>query len=149
MNTQRYIAALLTGTLFGLGLATAQMIDPNKIRNFLDITGTWDASVLFVLGAALTISFIAVRLILKQSTPRFADVFSLPTQNGIDRPLLTGAALFGVGWGIAGYCPGPGFAALALGSWEPIIFVVAMMSGFVMHRVVIGRRRSSNSRIAD
>jgi uncharacterized protein len=137
MTTQRNIAALLTGALFGIGLGVAQMIDPNKIRNFLDIAGTWDASLMLVLGAALITSFVAFKVILKQNAPRFADVFSVPTQKNIDGSLLLGAAMFGVGWGIAGYCPGPSFAALALGSWEPIIFVLTMMVGFSLHRFTV------------
>ena len=136
MNTQRNIVALLTGILFGVGLGVAQMIDPNKIRNFLDIAGNWDASLMFVLAAALVTSFVAFKIILKQKAPRFADAFAVPTQNNIDRSLLIGATLFGVGWGVAGYCPGPGFAALALGSWEPIVFVLTMAVGFAMHRLV-------------
>jgi uncharacterized protein len=88
------------------------------------------------LGAAVVTSFFAFHIILKQKTPRFADVFSLPANNNIDPSLLIGATLFGVGWGIAGYCPGPGFAALALGSWEPVIFVATMLAGFALHRVV-------------
>lgn len=135
MIAQRNIAALLTGTLFGVGLGVAQMIDPNKILNFLDIAGTWDASLMFVLGAALVTSICAFKIILKQKAPRFADVFAVPTQNNIDRSLLFGATLFGVGWGVAGYCPGPGFAALALGGWEPIIFVLTMIVGFALHRL--------------
>lgn len=137
MNTSRNVVALLTGTLFGIGLGVAQMIDPNKIQNFLDIAGTWDASLMFVLGAALATSFFAFKIILKQKAPRFADVFSVPTQKNIDRSLVIGATMFGVGWGIAGYCPGPGFAALALGSWEPIIFVLTMMIGFALHRFTV------------
>ncbi len=135
MIAQRNIAALLTGTLFGVGLGVAQMIDSNKILNFLDIAGTWDASLMFVLGAALVTSIFAFKIILKQKAPRFADVFAVPTQNNIDRSLLFGATLFGVGWGVAGYCPGPGFAALALGGWEPIIFVLTMIVGFALHRL--------------
>jgi uncharacterized protein len=139
MIAQRNIAALLTGTLFGIGLGVAQMIDPNKIRNFLDIAGTWDASLMFVLGAALVTSFFAFKLILKQNAPRFADVFALPAQQSIDRSLLIGATLFGIGWGLAGYCPGPGFAALALGSWEPVIFIATMLAGFALYRGMAGK----------
>ncbi len=140
MNTQRNIVALLTGTLFGIGLGVAQMIDPDKILNFLDIAGTWDASLMLVLAAALLTSFFAFQVTLKQKAPRFADVFVVPTQKNIDRSLLLGATLFGVGWGVAGYCPGPGFAALALGSWEPIIFVLTMTVGFALHRLITRRQ---------
>ena len=102
MKVKQNIAALMTGILFGFGLAVAQMIDPNKIQNFLDIAGAWDASLMLVLGAALGVSFFAVRAILKQQSPRFATSFSLPTKPNVDRSLLIGAALFGIGWGMAG-----------------------------------------------
>jgi uncharacterized protein len=153
MIVQRNLAALLTGLIFGIGLATAQMIDPNKILNFLDLAGTWDASLLFVLGGAVVTSFFAFRFILKQQSPVFATKFSLPVTTNIDRSLLLGAALFGVGWGLAGYCPGPGFAALTIGSWEPIVFVATMIIGFLLHRIWAGyaaggKRVSSQSTIA-
>ena len=137
MTSKQNIAALLTGVLFGIGLAVAQLIDPNKIQNFLDIAGTWDASLMLVLGAALGVSFFAVRTILKQQSPRFAASFSLPSKPNVDRSLLIGAALFGIGWGMAGYCPGPGFAALALSSWEPVIFLLTMTVGFILHRFIV------------
>ncbi len=137
MKVKLNIAALTTGILFGFGLAVAQMIDPNKIQNFLDIAGAWDASLMLVLGAALGVSFFAVRAILKQQSPRFATSFSLPTKPNVDRSLMIGATLFGVGWGLAGYCPGPGFAALALSSWEPIIFLLTMTAGFILHRFIV------------
>ena len=137
MKSKQNIVALITGIVFGIGLGIAQMIDPNKIQNFLDLAGTWDASLMLVLGAALAISFFAVRAILKQKSPRFATRFSLPTKPNVDRSLLIGATLFGIGWGMAGYCPGPGFAALALGSWEPVIFLLTMTAGFILHRIII------------
>jgi uncharacterized protein len=137
MIAQRNIAALATGVLFGLGLGVAQMIDPNKIINFLDIAGAWDASLMLVLGAAVTTTFIAFRVILRQPAPRFGERFLLPKNQLLDARLLIGAALFGIGWGLAGYCPGPGFAALAIGTWEPVVFIGAMLAGFVLHRVTI------------
>ena len=137
MKSKQNIVALMTGIVFGIGLGIAQMIDPNKIQNFLDLAGTWDASLMLVLGAALAISFFAVRAILKQKSPRFATRFSLPTKPNVDRSLLIGATLFGIGWGMAGYCPGPVFAALALNSWEPIIFLLTMTAGFILHRIVV------------
>ena len=137
MTSKQNIAALLTGVLFGIGLAVAQLIDPNKIQNFLDIAGTWDASLMLVLGAALGVSFFAIRTILKQQSPRFAARFSLPSKPNVDRSLLIGAALFGIGWGMAGYCPGPGFTALALSSWEPVIFLLTMTVGFILHRFIV------------
>ena len=137
MKAKHNIAALMTGALFGFGLGVAQMFDPNKIQNFLDFTGAWDASLMLVLGAALGVSFFAIRIILKQQSPRFASRFALPSKPHVDRSLLIGATLFGIGWGLAGYCPGPGFAALALGSWEPVIFLLTMIAGFVLHRFIV------------
>ncbi len=137
MTAQRNIAALATGVLFGLGLGVAQMIDPNKIINFLDIAGAWDVSLMLVLGAAVTTTFFAFRLILRLPAPRFNKRFFLPQEQLLDARLLIGAALFGIGWGMAGYCPGPGFAALTIGSWEPVVFIGAMFAGFALHRVTV------------
>mgnify|MGYP001183727555 CR=1 FL=1 len=134
MKPYENLIALATGTLFGLGLGIAKMIDPNKIQNFLDLGGTWDASLIFVLGGAVVTTLVTFRFILSQSQPRFATNFHLPVSTQIDRGLILGAAIFGVGWGLAGYCPGPGFAALAVGGWEPVVFLLSMVLGFVLHR---------------
>jgi len=136
MKRHENFIALATGVLFGLGLGIAQMIDPNKIQNFLDVSGSWDASLMFVLGGAVVTTLVAFRYILRQSQPRFADTFHLPVPTQIDRKLILGAVIFGVGWGLAGYCPGPAFAALALGGWEPLVFLPAMALGFALHRWV-------------
>ena len=133
MKPENFIA-LATGILFGLGLGIAKMIDPNKIQNFLDVSGTWDASLMFVLGSAVGTTLVAFRFILQHSQPRFAASFHLPLSTQIDRKLIVGSAVFGVGWGLAGYCPGPAFAALALGGWEPLVFLPAMALGFTLHR---------------
>jgi uncharacterized protein len=137
MNAQRNISALLTGTLFGLGLGVANLIDPLKVQNFLDVSGTWDGSLMFVLGGAVIISFLAHRFTLRRQAPFFAEKFFLPAAKLIDGNLLAGAALFGIGWGLAGYCPGPGFAALTIGSWEPVVFIGAMLVGFALHRATV------------
>ncbi|MBV7339500.1 YeeE/YedE family protein [Chloroflexi bacterium TSY] len=121
--------ALIAGLLFGFGLALSQMIDPRRVLGLLDVAGTWDPTLLFVLGGAAGVTIVAFRFVLRQSAPFSAPVFQLPTKNDIDRPLLVGSALFGVGWGIAGYCPGPGITSLVLGSWNPVLFVFAMVVG--------------------
>lgn len=108
-------------------------IDPRRVLDFLDVAGTWDPTLLFVLGGAVGVTIVAFRFVLRQSSPFAAPVFQLPTKNDIDRPLLVGSALFGVGWGIAGYCPGPGITSLILGSWNPILFVLAMVMGSFLY----------------
>ena len=111
---KKNIAALIAGLLFGLGLAISQMTNPAKVLNFLDITGTWDPTLAFVMGGAVLVTLISFRFILKQDRPLFEGQFHLPTRSDIDGRLLGGAALFGIGWGLAGYCPGPGIAALVM-----------------------------------
>lgn len=133
---KRNLAALLAGLLFGLGLAVAQMTSPLKVLAFLDIFGNWDPSLAFVMGGAVTVTLIGFRFVLRQPAPLFDTQFHLPTRRDLDRNLLLGAALFGTGWGIAGYCPGPVVAALAFGSLEPVLFVVAMLAGAQLQRVL-------------
>ncbi len=126
--------ALLAGLLFGLGLGLSQMIDRDRVLGFLDVSGVWDPTLLFVLGGAVTVTVIAFRFVLRRPYPVFANQFHLPTKKDIDRPLVLGAAIFGVGWGIAGYCPGPGITALVLGIWNPILFMVAFLAGSLTYR---------------
>ena len=126
---KKNIAALIAGLLFGLGLAISQMTNPAKVLNFLDITGTWDPTLAFVMGGAVLVTLISFRFILRQEQPLFEGQFHLPTRSDIDGRLLGGAALFGIGWGLAGYCPGPGIAALVMGLSEPVLFVVGLLVG--------------------
>jgi len=137
----RPLAALLCGTLFGLGLAVAQMTSPLKVLAFLDIFGNWDPSLALVMAGAVGVTLIGFRFVLRRPAPAFDVRFYLPTRQDLDRPLLIGSALFGIGWGIAGYCPGPVVAALAFGSLEAVIFVAAMLVGAQLHRVVPARSR--------
>lgn len=124
------LIALLAGTLFGLGLGVAGMLDPAKVLNFLDLAGHWDPTLAFVMGGAIIISLPAFLLAKRSSRgPLFARVFQLPTRQDIDRDLLVGAAIFGIGWGIGGFCPGPAIAALASLQWSVLGFVVAMIAG--------------------
>jgi hypothetical protein len=127
------IVAVLSGLLFGLGLGLSQMIDRDRVLGFLDVAGEWDPTLLFVLGGAVTVTVIAFRFVLKRPHPLLAPQFRLPTRRDIDRPLLIGAAIFGIGWGIAGYCPGPGLAALVLQIRNPVIFVIALVMGSLAH----------------
>lgn len=128
------LLALLAGLLFGLGLGLSQMIDRDRVLGFLDVTGVWDPTLLFVLGGAVTVTVISFRFVLRRLHPVFADRFHLPTKKDIDKALVIGAAIFGVGWGIAGYCPGPGITALVLGIWNPVLFIVAFLAGSLTYR---------------
>ncbi len=130
----RSIAALAGGLIFGLGLAISQMVNPQKVLGFLDFTGDWDPSLVFVLGGAVVVAFIAFRLVLKRDTPVFGARFSHPDKTRIDGPLIIGAVLFGVGWGLVGLCPGPAIAALAYGMEESVWFVAALLAGLGIAR---------------
>jgi len=135
-----HVAALLAGTLFGAGLAVSQMTNPAKVQNFLDVFGNFDPSLALVMGAALAVSGVGFRIAAQRSAPLCADRFSAPASGEIDAPLLLGAALFGVGWGLAGFCPGPALAALSQGLFEVLIFVVAMLAGVAVHRLLVAPR---------
>lgn len=131
---KEHLLALLAGLLFGLGLGLSQMIDRDRVLGFLDVSGVWDPTLLFVLGGAVTVTVIAFRFVLCRPYPVLANQFYLPTKKDIDKPLVIGAAIFGVGWGIAGYCPGPGITALVLGIWNPVLFTIAFLAGSVTYR---------------
>jgi uncharacterized protein len=130
----RNLAALASGLLFGLGLALAQMTDPLKVLGFLDVTGDWDPSLALVMGGAVGFSLIAFRLVTRRGKPVFDVGFHLPKATRLDAPLIMGAAIFGVGWGLAGYCPGPALAALSNLSLDAILFVAAMLAGTLTYR---------------
>ena len=136
------LTALLSGLVFGLGLVISGMSNPAKIQNFLDIAGTWDPSLAFVMGGAVFVTSIGYRLILKQPAPKFAAAFALPTRRDIDTPLIAGAALFGLGWGLGGFCPGPAFTALPLGDSGTLAFVPAMLAGMWAARSALAYRTS-------
>jgi uncharacterized membrane protein YedE/YeeE len=123
------LVALAAGLLFGLGLGFSQMIDPQRVIGFLDVAGNWDATLAFVMGGAVLVTVISFRFVLRQPAPLLGRKFYVPTRSDIDRPLVLGAALFGIGWGLGGYCPGPAIAALGLGSANPLLFLMAMIAG--------------------
>lgn len=138
--------ALATGTLFGLGLAVAQMTDPRKVLNFLDLSGRWDPSLLLVLGGATGLSLLTFRFILARRAPLLDAQFHLPPpQARVDLPLVAGAALFGIGWGLAGYCPGPAIASLAYGNTEALWVVPAMVAGAWLQRWQATRRATPSA----
>ena len=133
------ILALVSGLLFGLGLCVSEMASPAKVLNFLDVTGNWDPSLMLVMGGALGVTMVAFRLILKRKEPLFSPEFKLPDGSNVDKRLLFGASLFGVGWGLIGYCPGPAITSLGFGLTYPAIAVVAMIIGFMTHRFIFER----------
>jgi uncharacterized membrane protein YedE/YeeE len=133
-GTLRALAALLSGAIFGLGLAVSGMMNPAKVISFLDVTGDWDPTLAFVMGGALLVTVPAFRIISKRQRPVLADGFELPRKSAVDARLVGGAALFGVGWGLVGFCPGPAVAALATGLTPVFVFVAAMISGMAIHR---------------
>ena len=131
----RTLAACLAGLLFGLGLVVSRMIDPAKVLGFLDLAGDWDPSLAFVMIGAIPVAALGYRATLARRAPLFDSGFHGPTRTQVDRPLVVGAALFGAGWGLVGYCPGPALTALALGMWQTYVFVAAMLIGMVSHRL--------------
>lgn len=132
------------GLVFGLGLLLSGMSDPAKVLNFLDLggmaAGTWDPSLAFVMMGAVATAFVGFRLVLKRERPVFADAFQLPTRSDLDARVIAGPAIFGIGWGLAGLCPGPAFVALGYGSSASILFVVAMFSGMAVARALADRQ---------
>jgi uncharacterized membrane protein YedE/YeeE len=130
----------IIGLVFGLGLIVSGMSNPAKVLNFLDFaairTGTWDASLAFVMAGAIAVTFVGFRLALKRSQPVFGEKFNLPTREDIDARVVGGPAIFGVGWGLAGFCPGPAVTALGFGTSSAVIFVVAMLAGMSLARFV-------------
>jgi uncharacterized membrane protein YedE/YeeE len=129
----RTIAALFAGALFGVGLVVSGMANPQKVVGFLDVAGDWDPTLAFVMGGALLVTVPAFRLILRRPRPVLADGFALPTKSDVDGRLLGGAALFGVGWGLSGFCPGPAVAALSTGLTPVLAFVAAMLVGMAVY----------------
>ncbi len=130
-------AALASGILFGLGLGVSRMIDPSKVQGFLDIAGAWDVTLLVVMVSALAVYAVGYRLVMRRPKPILGDVFHVPTRRDVDARLVLGSAIFGVGWGLAGFCPGPALTALVLGRTEVLLFVVAMLVGAALHDVLI------------
>ena len=136
----RNASALAAGLLFGLGLAISQMVNPDKVLDFLDVAGDWDPSLALVMGGAVGVAMLAFRFVLKRGKPMFESEFHLPRMTKVDRRVLLGSAIFGLGWGIGGYCPGPGIAALSAGSVEALVFVAGMALGSVLHQRVAAPR---------
>jgi hypothetical protein len=135
----RLIAGYIIGLIFGLGIAISGMINPAKVLNFFDIAGTWDPSLILVMGGALVTTFIGYRVVFGRTSPLLDTAFHLPGNAAIDARLLAGAAIFGLGWGIAGFCPGGALPALGTGQWEVLTFVAALIAGIVLTKTLTSR----------
>jgi len=127
------VCALVAGLLFGIGLIVSGMTDPSKIIGFLDLAGAWDPSLAFVMGGAILVGLIAFRIARKRRAPLLGGAMLLPTSRSIDRQLILGSVAFGVGWGLAGYCPGPAIVALGAGQDKAVVFTVAMIAGMALY----------------
>ena len=132
----RAIVPLAAGLLFGLGLVVSRMIDPAKVLGFLDLAGHWDPSLAFVMAGAVSVAAVGFGIAGMRAAPLLAEDFRGPTRTAIDRPLVAGALLFGIGWGLVGYCPGPALASLGLGRTETLVFLAAMLAGMAAHRLL-------------
>lgn len=135
----RHILTYLSGLVFGIGIAVSGMINPAKVLNFFDITGTWDPSLAFVMGGALAVAAIGLRIVWRRPAPLFEPGYNLPDTSRIDGKLIAGAAIFGIGWGIAGYCPGAAIPALGTGEPTVFIFTAALIAGIFIAKTMLGR----------
>lgn len=123
----QWVAALVAGVLFGVGLVVSGMTLPSKVAGFLDFTGSWDPTLMFVMGGAIAVHAIVYRVVRGRRSPLFAERFQLPTRKDVDARLVLGAAIFGLGWGLGGLCPGPAVTSLVSGHFEIVAFVLAML----------------------
>ena len=133
------VPSLIVGVIFGAGLALSDMVNPARVQAFLDVAGAWDPTLMFVMGAALVPSAIAYLVRRRMTRPLLGERFSIPESRTLDRQLLVGAGMFGIGWGLVGFCPGPAVAGMVLGAWQPWLFVVAMLAGMMLHHFAATR----------
>lgn len=131
----RLLAALSAGLLFGAGLLASDMVNPARVLAFLDLAGDWDPTLAFVIGGALIPTVIAFAIARHMGHPVLEPGFHLPSRRDLDAPLIGGALLFGIGWGLVGFCPGPAIAVLAFGPWQGAVFVAAVLAGMILHRL--------------
>jgi uncharacterized protein len=145
------LVQFLIGLLFGTGLVVAGMSDPAKVQNFLDLaaipSGGWDPSLAFVMGVGTLVTYLGYRFVLKQKQPLFDTQFHLPKKTALDADIMVGPAIFGIGWGLGGFCPGPAFTALGTGSTQAFIFVVAMLVAMVAARLLALKQIAATSRV--
>lgn len=130
------LSAFVSGLLFSLGLIVSQMVNPAKVLGFLDIFGNWDPSLAFVMGGAVAMSALGTVIARRRGVPVLARRLETPTRRDLDPRLIGGAALFGIGWGLVGLCPGPALTALTFGPWQVPVFVAAMIAGMALFRIV-------------
>ena len=135
-NTFHRISEFLVGLLFGLGLMLSGMTDPGKVIGFLDLFGSWDPSLALVMGGAIAIGVFAFGMAKKRTTNFFGGVLRFPANNQIDKPLVIGSLMFGAGWGIAGFCPGPAIVSMAAGQPKALLFVAAMLAGMLGYELL-------------
>ena len=135
------VVSLIAGVVMALGLCVSQMINPAKVIGFLDVFGRWDPTLAFVMVGALLVSMISFRFALKREKPICGECYSLPNKQEIDAPHVAGAILFGIGWGLSGFCPAPAVASLAFGRPQSVIFVLAMSAGMMLYQFVFERHR--------
>ncbi len=133
---KRAFASFGAGLVFALGLGLSGMTQPAKVLGFLDVAGRWDPSLMFVMGGAVLFGLLAFPFILSRGRPVLGTVFHLPTQRAVDVPLLLGSVLFGLGWGLSGYCPGPAIVSIVTGTPATLVFLVTMLSGMVLFEVL-------------
>jgi hypothetical protein len=141
----RFAIIYVIGLIFGIGISISGMANPAKVINFFDVAGSWDPSLAFVMGGAVVVTFIGYRLVFRRARPVMDTRFHLPTATRIDARLIGGSALFGVGWGIAGFCPGGALPALGTGRIEVFAFVGALIAGILIARTLIDRTLSTRA----
>jgi uncharacterized membrane protein YedE/YeeE len=146
MQVLSAFSALFAGLLFGLGLILSGMTDPGKVIGFLDLAGAWDPSLAFVMGGAILVGVVAFRFARVRRTSLLNAPMRLPTATAIDRRLVLGGLTFGIGWGIAGFCPGPALASLLSGGIKPLVFVVAMLAGMAIFEILEMLRNARHAR---
>jgi len=137
----RLATAFVVGLVFGLGLLLSGMADPAKVLGFLDLAGAWDPSLMFVMGGAVGVGSVAFAFARTRTRSLLGEPLQLPTKTSVDRRLIVGALLFGAGWGLAGFCPGPAVVALGAGEAKAVVFVIAMVAGMALFELVEARRR--------
>ncbi len=140
----RFLASLLAGVLFGVGLGLSQMVNPAKVLAFLDVAGDWDPSLALVLLGAVLVPLVAFRHILKLPHPVFAGTFAVPTLKSLTARLILGSAIFGVGWGLVGFCPGPALASLAHGLPKTLLFLALLLAGSWLAKLVPAAKQTGN-----
>ena len=144
----RNLVNVAAGLIFGLGLLISGMANPAKVQNFLDLAGSFDPSLIFVMGGALVVTFAGYRLVLRRQRPLLTDGFLLPTLKDVDVRLVVGGSLFGIGWGLSGFCPGPAIVSLPLLAKGTLVFVPCMLAGSALARLITQANRARLSEVS-